>query len=156
MRCPFFECLQEKLICSQSFYFELLPCHCDCLGSFWLLFQAELFILRLSRNSGVLGLAGMAFMSQLFSPRLVYSGKDIINPSVFLVRPLLDFSKDDMYSVRSQINCVYLCNFLLILIARKNSVPLNLYWVCWSDTDMQRLWSRLGWRPNKSKACVCS
>ncbi|RWW24530.1 hypothetical protein GW17_00011177 [Ensete ventricosum] len=34
--------------------------------------QAELLILRLSRNSGVLGLAGMAFVSQLFPASLRY------------------------------------------------------------------------------------
>lgn len=61
--------------------------------------QAELFILRLSRNSGVLGLAGMAFSSQIFSSYAYSCHEDLKNHSILLVRPLLDFSKDDMYKV---------------------------------------------------------
>ncbi|KAK1396893.1 tRNA(Ile)-lysidine synthetase [Heracleum sosnowskyi] len=59
--------------------------------------QAELFILRLSRNSGVLGLAGMAFTSQVFNTNLNYivGGSN----SILLVRPLLEFTKDDMYKI---------------------------------------------------------
>ncbi|WCJ42480.1 tRNA(Ile)-lysidine synthase [Euphorbia peplus] len=61
--------------------------------------QAELFILRLSRNSGVLGLAGMAFVSQMFFSSSHMYGIDSKNGGILLVRPLLDFSKEDMYKV---------------------------------------------------------
>ncbi|ERM98580.1 hypothetical protein AMTR_s00109p00042510 [Amborella trichopoda] len=61
--------------------------------------QAELFILRLSRNSGVLGLAGMAFVSQLFLESLHNYGENSAGDGVLLVRPLLQFSKDDLYKI---------------------------------------------------------
>lgn len=61
--------------------------------------QAELFILRLSRGSGVLGLAGMAFTSQLF-PKWLYQSPEVVSDNgILLVRPLLEFSKDDMYKI---------------------------------------------------------
>ncbi|XP_059638126.1 uncharacterized protein LOC132280040 [Cornus florida] len=61
--------------------------------------QAELFILRLSRNSGVLGLAGMAFVSQLFSKYPNFNGEASNDHGILLVRPLLEFSKDDLYKI---------------------------------------------------------
>ncbi|XP_024641229.1 tRNA(Ile)-lysidine synthase isoform X2 [Medicago truncatula] len=61
--------------------------------------QAELFILRLSRNSGVLGLAGTPFTSQIF-PMHTHSYCEVpANGGVLLVRPLLEFSKEDMYKI---------------------------------------------------------
>ncbi|KAJ3692223.1 hypothetical protein LUZ60_012573 [Juncus effusus] len=65
--------------------------------------QAELLVLRLSRNSGVLGLAGMAFISQLFPKYL----NPEINNGLLLVRPMLDFSKDDMYKICEGANQAY-------------------------------------------------
>lgn len=56
----------------------------------------ELLILRLSRNSGILGLSGMAFVSQLFPSPLRGSEN---SAGILLVRPLLEFNKDDMYNV---------------------------------------------------------
>ncbi|KAK7364035.1 hypothetical protein VNO80_12367 [Phaseolus coccineus] len=61
--------------------------------------QAELFILRFSRNSGVLGLAGMPFTSQIF-PTNTHSDQECqVNQGILLVRPLLEFSKEDMYKI---------------------------------------------------------
>ncbi|KAM0933152.1 putative tRNA(Ile)-lysidine synthetase [Dioscorea sansibarensis] len=61
--------------------------------------QAELLILRLSRNSGVLGLAGMPFTSQLFPTNLHYPGGNCGTNGILMVRPLLEFGKDDMYKL---------------------------------------------------------
>ncbi|CAD6247329.1 unnamed protein product [Miscanthus lutarioriparius] len=61
--------------------------------------QAELFVLRLSRQSGVLGLAGTAFVSQLFASNVKYDGENFRRYGILLVRPMLEFSKDDMYKI---------------------------------------------------------
>ncbi|XP_045789952.1 uncharacterized protein LOC123884783 isoform X1 [Trifolium pratense] len=61
--------------------------------------QAELFILRLSRNSGVLGLAGTPFTSQIFPMQTRSYCEVPENQGILLVRPLLDFSKEDMYKI---------------------------------------------------------
>ena len=71
--------------------------------------QAELFILRLSRNSGVLGLAGMAFISQLFSTDPDFNGETSDYHGTLLVRPLLEFSKEDLYKVSHVHLYSYLC-----------------------------------------------
>lgn len=60
--------------------------------------QAELFILRLSRSSGVLGLAGMASVSELFFTCPDLSAEASSN-GLLLVRPLLELPKKDMYKV---------------------------------------------------------
>ncbi|KAL3692188.1 hypothetical protein R1sor_005839 [Riccia sorocarpa] len=56
--------------------------------------QAELFILRLSRRSDIAGLAGMAFASEL-PPAL----SDNCRPLLVLIRPLLRFTKRELYAV---------------------------------------------------------
>lgn len=57
--------------------------------------QAELFMMRLARNSGIIGLAGMASVSYLYSRRPTSTSRT----GVLLVRPLLQFRKQDLYAV---------------------------------------------------------
>lgn len=100
--------------------------------------QAELFILRLSRNSGVLGLAGMPFTSQIFPTHTHSYNKVPANHGILLVRPLLEFSKDDMYKV----GVTYV--FISALITLLHLLPLdcllnNLNYFCFFiSTDMPR------------------
>ncbi|KAG0597068.1 hypothetical protein M758_UG307800 [Ceratodon purpureus] len=57
--------------------------------------QAELFLMRLARKSGITGLAGMAFVSHFYSRRPTSMNQT----GLLLVRPLLQFSKQDLYTV---------------------------------------------------------
>lgn len=75
--------------------------------------QAELFILRLSRNSGVLGLAGTPFTSQIFPMHTHSYGGVLANQGILLVRPFLEFSKKDMYQVGTR--------YLFILVLSNNN-----------------------------------
>lgn len=59
------------------------------------LHQAELFMMRLARSSGIIGLAGMAFVSHFHSRRPTSTN----HTGLLLVRPLLHFSKQDLYAV---------------------------------------------------------
>uniref|UniRef100_A0A0D9YQ71 Uncharacterized protein n=1 Tax=Oryza glumipatula TaxID=40148 RepID=A0A0D9YQ71_9ORYZ len=85
---------------------------------------AELFVLRLSRNSGVLGLAGTAFVSQLFAPNLKYDGDNFSRYGVILVRPMLEFSKNDMY--KSELHkLIYACRLTRAFIDNACSMVLK-------------------------------
>ena len=61
--------------------------------------QAELFVIRLSRHSGLAGLAGIPLASDMFRcmPEF-FNGKDVV-ARTRLVRPLLNFRKSDLQQV---------------------------------------------------------
>ena len=61
--------------------------------------QAELFVIRLSRHSGLAGLAGIPLASDILRcmPEL-FNGKDVV-VRTRLVRPLLHFRKSDLQQV---------------------------------------------------------
>ena len=60
--------------------------------------QVELFIIRLSRYSGLAGLAGMPLLSDMFRIMPEYDRKQVVVRTQ-LVRPLLDFRKSDLLQV---------------------------------------------------------
>lgn len=63
-------------------------------------------MMRLARNSGIIGLAGMASVSHFYSRRP--TSKD--QTGLLLVRPLLQLCKQDLYTVRP---IILLCRGLL-------------------------------------------
>lgn len=90
-------CIYKMVFGNGALRGSIILLFCFVLSTCKLLVQAELLVLRLSRNSGVMGLAGMAFVSELF-PQQVCA-----NQGVLLVRPMLEFSKSDIYMVSSTI-----------------------------------------------------
>lgn len=99
-----------------------------------LLKQAELLILRLSRNSGVLGLAGMAFVTQLFATHIKCFDENSGSSGILLVRPMLEFSKEDMYKVSIFILLKHCCFFFSVFSLLSYSLPTRNFHVCRHQT----------------------
>lgn len=95
------------------------------------LHQTELFMMRLARSSGIIGLAGMAFVSHFYSRRPTSTNQT----GLLLVRPLLQFSKQDLYAV---------CPIILPVFAETISYALtpNMIYAFWiSESGVENIFN---------------